>query len=56
MQLHGAITEPSYVRIIKKDDKSWYFTLTHGIKTDGKPQQYKKRGFKTKQEKRSGLR
>lgn len=39
-------------RTVKKDDntKTWYFVLTHGKKEDGKPKQFKKRGFKTKQE------
>ncbi|HDR8505479.1 TPA: site-specific integrase [Bacillus cereus] len=39
-------------RTVKKDPntKKWYFTLTHGKKEDGKPKQFKKRGFKTKQE------
>lgn len=39
-------------RTVKKDDKTktWYFVLTHGKKEDGKPRQFKKRGFKTKQE------
>ncbi|MBK0075562.1 site-specific integrase [Bacillus sp. S56] len=38
-------------RTVKKDDKTktWYFVLTHGKKEDGKPRQFKKRGFKTKQ-------
>ncbi|MDU2209869.1 MAG: Arm DNA-binding domain-containing protein [Eubacterium sp.] len=37
-------------RTVKKDGNSWYFVLTHGKKANGKPNQYKKRGFKTKQE------
>ncbi|MDA2323955.1 site-specific integrase [Bacillus cereus group sp. Bc177] len=39
-------------RTVKKDQntKTWYFILTHGKKEDGKPRQFKKRGFKTKQE------
>ncbi|MDW3038322.1 MULTISPECIES: tyrosine-type recombinase/integrase [Bacillus cereus group] len=39
-------------RTVKKDQntKKWYFILTHGKKEDGKPRQFKKRGFKTKQE------
>jgi len=39
-------------RTVKKDDKTktWYFVLTCGKKEDGKPRQFKKRGFKTKQE------
>lgn len=37
-------------RTVKKDGKSWYYILTYGKKADGKPNQYKKRGFKTKQE------
>ncbi|MCU4885119.1 tyrosine-type recombinase/integrase [Bacillus cereus] len=39
-------------RTVKKDGntKTWYFVLTHGKKEDGKPKQFKKRGFKTKQE------
>lgn len=37
-------------RTVKKDGDSWYYLLTHGTKANGKPQQYKKRGFKTKQE------
>ncbi|WP_129727929.1 site-specific integrase [Ectobacillus funiculus] len=37
-------------RTVKKDAKSWYFVLTYGKKEDGKPRQFKKRGFKTKQE------
>jgi integrase len=37
-------------RTVKKDGNSWYYVLTHGKKADGKPVQYKKRGFKTKQE------
>ncbi|WP_046176513.1 tyrosine-type recombinase/integrase [Domibacillus indicus] len=37
-------------RTVKKDGKSWYFVLTHGIKENGKPRQFKKRGFKTKQD------
>lgn len=37
-------------KTVKKDGKTWYFTLTHGKKENGKPQQFKKRGFKTKQE------
>ncbi|MDR4998974.1 site-specific integrase [Brevibacillus parabrevis] len=35
---------------IKKDGKTWYFVLTYGKKADGKQKQYKRRGFKTKQE------
>lgn len=37
-------------RTVKKDGNSWYYVLTHGKKANGKPIQYKKRGFKTKQE------
>lgn len=39
-------------RTVKKDQntKKWYFILTHGKKEDRKPRQFKKRGFKTKQE------
>ncbi|MEG7896000.1 site-specific integrase [Bacillus paranthracis] len=39
-------------RTVKKDQntKTWYFILTYGKKEDGKPRQFKKRGFKTKQE------
>ncbi|OFD82700.1 tyrosine-type recombinase/integrase [Bacillus mycoides] len=39
-------------RTVKKDQntKTWYFILTHGKKDDGKPRQFKKRGFKTKQD------
>ncbi|OMC75061.1 site-specific integrase [Paenibacillus odorifer] len=38
-------------RTVKKDDKTntWYYLFTHGINDNGKPKQYKKRGFKTKQ-------
>lgn len=37
-------------RTVKKDGDLWYYLLTHGTKENGKPQQYKTRGFKTKQE------
>lgn len=37
-------------RTVKKDGDVWYYLLTYGTKENGKPQQYKKRGFKTKQE------
>ncbi|MFP3122610.1 tyrosine-type recombinase/integrase [Ectobacillus funiculus] len=39
-------------RTVKKDDKTktWYFVLTCGKKENGQPRQFKKRGFKTKQE------
>lgn len=39
-------------RTVKKDQntKKWYFILKQGKKEDGKPRQFKKRGFKTKQE------
>lgn len=38
-------------RTVKKDDKNntWYYLFTHGMNENGKPKQYKKRGFKTKQ-------
>ncbi|QDH19794.1 tyrosine-type recombinase/integrase [Saccharibacillus brassicae] len=38
-------------RTVKKDDKAgtWYYTLTYGKNEKGKPKQYKKRGFRTKQ-------
>jgi len=37
-------------KTLKKADTGWYFVLTHGSKDNGRPQQYKRRGFKTKQE------
>lgn len=39
-------------RTVKKDEKknTWYYLLTYGTNDNGKPKQYKKRGFKTKQE------
>lgn len=39
-------------RTVKKDEKknTWYYLLTFGTNDNGKPKQYKKRGFKTKQE------
>ena len=40
---------------IKKDGKTWYYVLTYGKKADGKQKQYKKRGFKTKQEAQKAL-
>ncbi|WP_240417387.1 site-specific integrase [Paenibacillus periandrae] len=42
-------------RTVKKDGKAWYFILTHGKKENGKPQQHKKRGFKTKQDAQKAL-
>jgi integrase len=37
-------------RTIEKASTGWYFVLTHGKKENGKAKQYKRRGFKTKQE------
>lgn len=42
-------------RTVKKSGDNWYYTLTFGKKENGKPQQYKKRGFKTKQEAQKAL-
>lgn len=38
-------------RTVKKDETTgnWYYLFTHGTNEKGKPKQYKKRGFKTKQ-------
>ncbi|MHA7963719.1 site-specific integrase [Paenibacillus sp. CAU 1782] len=37
-------------RTVKKEGSSWYYVLTHGKNTNGRPVQYKKRGFKTKRD------
>ncbi|THF73888.1 site-specific integrase [Cohnella fermenti] len=42
-------------KTVKKDGKTWYFVLTHGKKDNGKPQQIKRRGYKTKQEAQKAL-
>lgn len=42
-------------RTVKKDGDKWYFVLTYGKKANGKPMQYKKRGFKTKKEAQNAL-
>ncbi|MBM7702850.1 tyrosine-type recombinase/integrase [Metabacillus iocasae] len=40
---------------VKKEGKSWYYVFTLGYKADGKRQQKKKRGFKTKKEAQQAL-
>jgi integrase len=42
-------------RTVKKDGDKWYYVLTYGKKEDGKPMQYKKRGFKTKKDAQNAL-
>lgn len=40
---------------VSKSGDSWYYVLTYGKKENGKPMQYKKRGFKTKKEAKKAL-
>ncbi|MCA0986579.1 Arm DNA-binding domain-containing protein [Guptibacillus algicola] len=40
---------------VKKDGSSWYYVVTLGKKPSGKPNQKKKRGFKTKREANQAL-
>lgn len=40
---------------VSKSGDSWYYVLTYGKKANGKPMQYKKRGFKTKKEAKKSL-
>ncbi|USK71247.1 site-specific integrase [Peribacillus asahii] len=42
-------------RTVKKSGDNWYYVLTYGKKENGKPMQYKKRGFKTKKEAQKAL-
>lgn len=42
-------------KTFKKTETGWYFVLTHGFKENGTPQQYKRRGFRTKQDAQKAL-
>ncbi|MGG0175791.1 tyrosine-type recombinase/integrase [Gottfriedia acidiceleris] len=42
-------------RTVKKSGDKWYYVLTYGKKANGKPMQYKKRGFNTKKEAQQAL-